>query len=101
MAAYDIALRSQVDCIEIDVSRSSDGVLLALHDRYFRLSNIFHFSVSAISSSILRICHHPNTQLNNLRSVNKKRLLYRTYFLMSRMLCRWDLVRLRLASFDG
>ncbi|XP_021300008.1 glycerophosphodiester phosphodiesterase GDPD4 isoform X2 [Herrania umbratica] len=27
------ALRSQVDCIEIDVSRSSDGVLFALHDR--------------------------------------------------------------------
>ncbi|XP_076939927.1 glycerophosphodiester phosphodiesterase GDPD4-like [Bidens hawaiensis] len=33
MAAYNIALRSQVDCIEIDVSRSADGVLLALHDR--------------------------------------------------------------------
>ncbi|XP_074335381.1 glycerophosphodiester phosphodiesterase GDPD4 isoform X2 [Apium graveolens] len=33
MAAYHIALRSQVDCIEIDVSRSSDGVLFALHDR--------------------------------------------------------------------
>lgn len=33
MAAYKTALRSQVDCIEIDVSRSSDGVLFALHDR--------------------------------------------------------------------
>ncbi|KAK9271359.1 hypothetical protein L1049_026949 [Liquidambar formosana] len=33
MAAYSTALRSQVDCIEIDVSRSSDGVLFALHDR--------------------------------------------------------------------
>lgn len=33
MTAYNIALRSQVDCIEIDVSRSADGVLLALHDR--------------------------------------------------------------------
>ncbi|KAM1682601.1 hypothetical protein EV1_033538 [Malus domestica] len=33
MAAYRFALRSQVDCIEIDVSRSLDGVLLALHDR--------------------------------------------------------------------
>ncbi|CAN1841894.1 Glycerophosphodiester phosphodiesterase GDPD4 [Linum perenne] len=31
--AYRSALRSQVDCIEIDVSRSSDGVLFALHDR--------------------------------------------------------------------
>lgn len=33
MAAYRIALDSQADCIEIDVSRSSDGVLFALHDR--------------------------------------------------------------------
>ncbi|GMI90748.1 glycerophosphodiester phosphodiesterase 4 [Hibiscus trionum] len=33
MSAYGFALRSQVDCIEIDVSRSSDGVLFALHDR--------------------------------------------------------------------
>ncbi|XP_073059766.1 glycerophosphodiester phosphodiesterase GDPD4 [Primulina eburnea] len=31
--AYRIALSSQVDCIEVDVSRSSDGVLFALHDR--------------------------------------------------------------------
>ncbi|PON95155.1 Glycerophosphoryl diester phosphodiesterase [Trema orientale] len=33
MDAYEFALRSQVDCIEIDVSRSLDGVLFALHDR--------------------------------------------------------------------
>ncbi|XP_031288198.1 glycerophosphodiester phosphodiesterase GDPD4 isoform X2 [Pistacia vera] len=33
MAAYRSALHSQVDCIEIDVSRSSDGALFALHDR--------------------------------------------------------------------
>ncbi|KAJ8759592.1 hypothetical protein K2173_007223 [Erythroxylum novogranatense] len=33
MAAYGLALRSKVDCIEIDVSRSNDGVLFALHDR--------------------------------------------------------------------
>ncbi|EOY16979.1 PLC-like phosphodiesterases superfamily protein isoform 2 [Theobroma cacao] len=33
MSAYQFALRSQVDCIEIDISRSSDGVLFALHDR--------------------------------------------------------------------
>ncbi|KAF1894333.1 hypothetical protein Lal_00027181 [Lupinus albus] len=35
MAAYLSALHSQVDCIEIDVSRSLDGVLFALHDRNF------------------------------------------------------------------
>ncbi|KAK8580120.1 hypothetical protein V6N12_070404 [Hibiscus sabdariffa] len=33
MSAYGFALRSQVDCVEIDISRSSDGVLFALHDR--------------------------------------------------------------------
>ncbi|GAU33075.1 hypothetical protein TSUD_227340 [Trifolium subterraneum] len=33
IAAYVSALQSRVDCIEIDVSRSSDGVLFALHDR--------------------------------------------------------------------
>ncbi|XP_065880421.1 glycerophosphodiester phosphodiesterase GDPD4 [Euphorbia lathyris] len=33
MAAYHLALRSRADCIEIDVSRSLDGVLFALHDR--------------------------------------------------------------------
>uniref|UniRef100_A0A1D1Y9T8 glycerophosphodiester phosphodiesterase n=1 Tax=Anthurium amnicola TaxID=1678845 RepID=A0A1D1Y9T8_9ARAE len=33
MGAYHEALRHHVDCIEIDVSRSSDGVLFALHDR--------------------------------------------------------------------
>lgn len=37
MAAYRTALDSQADCIEIDVSRSSDGVLFALHDRYVDL----------------------------------------------------------------
>lgn len=36
MNAYNIAISSQADCIEIDVSRSSDGVLFALHDRYYR-----------------------------------------------------------------
>lgn len=42
MTAYQIALDSQADCIEVDVSRSSDGVLFALHDRYvaLRLSNL-------------------------------------------------------------
>ncbi|KAL9247633.1 hypothetical protein vseg_021046 [Gypsophila vaccaria] len=33
MAAYRSALRARVDCIEIDVSRSADRVLFALHDR--------------------------------------------------------------------
>nr|XP_029118412.1 glycerophosphodiester phosphodiesterase GDPD4 isoform X1 [Elaeis guineensis] len=34
MEAYRIALDARVDCMEIDVSRSSDGVLFALHDRF-------------------------------------------------------------------
>ncbi|GAB2271113.1 hypothetical protein Dimus_005961 [Dionaea muscipula] len=33
IAAYKSALNAEADCIEIDVSRSSDGVLFALHDR--------------------------------------------------------------------
>jgi glycerophosphoryl diester phosphodiesterase len=37
-AAYRLALDSQVDCMEIDVSRTLDGVLVTLHDRYG-----FHF----------------------------------------------------------
>lgn len=40
MAAYEIALRSRADCIEIDVSRSSDGVLFALHDRCVTTFNL-------------------------------------------------------------
>ncbi|KAL8162341.1 hypothetical protein V2J09_013830 [Rumex salicifolius] len=34
VAAYLNAIRSRVDCIEIDVSRSSDGFLFALHDSF-------------------------------------------------------------------
>ncbi|GJV86751.1 glycerophosphoryl diester phosphodiesterase [Tanacetum coccineum] len=41
MDAYQIALRAQVDCIEIDVSRSADGVLFALHDRQGFAANIW------------------------------------------------------------
>ncbi|KAF2595310.1 hypothetical protein F2Q70_00045260 [Brassica cretica] len=33
MDAYSYAIGSRVDCIEVDVSRSSDGVLFALHNR--------------------------------------------------------------------
>lgn len=34
MDAYRFALLSHVDCIEVDVSRSLDGALFALHDWY-------------------------------------------------------------------
>ncbi|KAL6660768.1 hypothetical protein ACP70R_001803 [Stipagrostis hirtigluma subsp. patula] len=33
MDAFRLALDARVDCVEVDVSRSSDGVLFALHDR--------------------------------------------------------------------
>lgn len=33
MDAYRLAVHSRVDCIEIDVSRSLDTTLFALHDR--------------------------------------------------------------------
>uniref|UniRef100_A0A0D9XQL8 glycerophosphodiester phosphodiesterase n=1 Tax=Leersia perrieri TaxID=77586 RepID=A0A0D9XQL8_9ORYZ len=33
MDAFRLALDARVDCVEVDVSRSSDGVLFVLHDR--------------------------------------------------------------------
>ncbi|KAL3689223.1 hypothetical protein R1sor_015532 [Riccia sorocarpa] len=33
LAAYQLALDAGVDCVEIDASRTQDGVLVALHDR--------------------------------------------------------------------
>ncbi|KAL6525328.1 Glycerophosphodiester phosphodiesterase gdpd4 [Orobanche minor] len=48
MNAYNIALSSKVDCIEIDVSRSSDGVLFALHDRGRDLQRISGNSTSKV-----------------------------------------------------
>lgn len=51
MAAYQTALNSQADCIEIDVSRSSDGVLFALHDRDLqRITGNNNSKVSYLSS---------------------------------------------------
>ncbi|XP_061337388.1 glycerophosphodiester phosphodiesterase GDPD4 isoform X2 [Gastrolobium bilobum] len=55
MAAYVSALHSQVDCIEIDVSRSSDGVLFALHDRDLqRLSGNTSSKVGYMTSKEIR-----------------------------------------------
>lgn len=33
MDAFRLALDARVDCVEVDVSRSSDGALFVLHDR--------------------------------------------------------------------
>ncbi|KAH9781994.1 glycerophosphodiester phosphodiesterase GDPD4 [Citrus sinensis] len=60
MAAYRSALRSQVDCVEIDVSRSLDGVLLALHDRDLQrisgniTSKVGHLSMKELVSNSVR-----------------------------------------------
>ncbi|KAK2385755.1 SUN domain-containing protein [Trifolium repens] len=55
IAAYVSALQSRVDCIEIDVSRSSDGVLFALHDRDLqRLSGNTSSRVGYMSSKQIR-----------------------------------------------
>ncbi|KAK0576102.1 hypothetical protein LWI29_011894 [Acer saccharum] len=62
MAAYRFALRAQVDCVEIDVSRSLDGVLLALHDRDLQritgnsTSKVRHLSMKEIKE--LDAIHH-------------------------------------------
>nr|XP_016497410.1 PREDICTED: glycerophosphodiester phosphodiesterase GDPD4-like isoform X6 [Nicotiana tabacum] len=55
MAAYRTALNSQADCIEIDVSRSSDGVLFALHDRDLqRITGNNNSKVSHLSSKEIK-----------------------------------------------
>ncbi|KAM7508154.1 hypothetical protein LguiA_018607 [Lonicera macranthoides] len=59
IAAYQSALRSQVDCIEIDVSRSSDGVLFSLHDRELQrisgnsTSRVGHLSMKEVRIDVL------------------------------------------------
>jgi len=53
-AAYRLALDSQVDCMEIDVSRTLDGVLVTLHDRDLQAMHgnpavqVGHFTFSQI-----------------------------------------------------
>ncbi|XP_020223352.1 glycerophosphodiester phosphodiesterase GDPD4 isoform X1 [Cajanus cajan] len=55
MASYFHALQSRVDCVEIDVSRSSDGVLFALHDRDLqRLTGNASSKVGYMSSKEIR-----------------------------------------------
>ncbi|KAK7322360.1 hypothetical protein VNO77_25739 [Canavalia gladiata] len=55
MASYLSALQSRVDCVEIDVSRSSDGVLFALHDRDLqRLTGNTSSKVGYMSSKEIR-----------------------------------------------
>ncbi|KAL8482355.1 hypothetical protein ACS0TY_028502 [Phlomoides rotata] len=65
MNAYNIAISSQADCIEIDVSRSSDGVLFALHDRDLQRitgnssSRVGHWSMKEIADLGSRNQHSP------------------------------------------
>lgn len=65
MAAYHLALRSKVDCLEIDVSRSKDGVLFALHDRDLQrisgnsTSKVGHLSMKEIKELGV---HHQSAQ---------------------------------------
>jgi glycerophosphoryl diester phosphodiesterase len=58
MAAYHLALRSKVDCLEIDVSRSKDGVLFALHDRYIRIIIIIIIIIIYLSSLFKNLNNH-------------------------------------------
>ncbi|KAL3513311.1 hypothetical protein ACH5RR_026028 [Cinchona calisaya] len=63
MDAYHTALHSQVDCIEIDVSRSLDGILFALHDR--ELQRILGNSTSRVGYMSMKEIEElkPNRQL--------------------------------------
>ncbi|PNX95457.1 glycerophosphoryl diester phosphodiesterase C-like protein, partial [Trifolium pratense] len=72
IAAYVSALQSRVDCIEIDVSRSSDGVLFALHDRDLqRLSGNTSSRVGYMSSKQIRelSASHQSTDKINDESI--------------------------------
>ncbi|ESW20626.1 hypothetical protein PHAVU_005G002500 [Phaseolus vulgaris] len=55
MASYFHAVQSRADCIEIDVSRSSDGILFALHDRDLQqLTGNASIKVGYMSSNEIR-----------------------------------------------
>ncbi|KAL0807491.1 hypothetical protein Bca101_099983 [Brassica carinata] len=57
MDAYSYAIGSRVDCIEVDVSRSSDGVLFALHNRDLqRIAR--NSSVQVGDLSMKQVSHH-------------------------------------------
>ncbi|XP_044511894.1 glycerophosphodiester phosphodiesterase GDPD4 isoform X2 [Mangifera indica] len=70
MDAYRSAIHSQADCIEIDVSRSLDGVLFALHDRDLQQisgnssSKVGHLSMKEIKGlgAAHRVDHKSNDQ---------------------------------------
>ncbi|KAG0592296.1 hypothetical protein M758_1G235000 [Ceratodon purpureus] len=54
-ASYRIALDLQVDCIEIDASRTQDGVLVALHDRDLQaISNNEYMHVGDLNFSQIK-----------------------------------------------
>ncbi|XP_031474272.1 glycerophosphodiester phosphodiesterase GDPD4 isoform X2 [Nymphaea colorata] len=59
MEAYRIALLSNVDCVEIDVSRTSDGALVALHDRELQLLS---------GNSTTKVGHLSMNEIQQLRS---------------------------------
>ncbi|KAI5640293.1 hypothetical protein M9H77_00319 [Catharanthus roseus] len=70
MDAYRIALGSQVDCIEIDVSRSLDGILFALHDRELqqisgnKTSRVGHLNMKEIEK--LHTLHHRQLEFHDI-----------------------------------
>ncbi|EPS64626.1 hypothetical protein M569_10154, partial [Genlisea aurea] len=70
MEAYRDALDSHVDCIEIDVSRSADGVLFALHDRDLqRISGNATSKVGHLSRKEVRLVVY-NHQLELFGDIN-------------------------------
>ncbi|XP_027340812.1 glycerophosphodiester phosphodiesterase GDPD4 isoform X2 [Abrus precatorius] len=72
MASYLSALQSRVDCVEIDASRSSDGVLFALHDRDLqRISGNASSKVGYMSSNEIRelSASHRSTEKFNDESI--------------------------------
>ncbi|KAK8677727.1 hypothetical protein V6N13_143250 [Hibiscus sabdariffa] len=75
MSAYGFALRSQVDCVEIDISRSSDGVLFALHDRVRCQGKTIASKLSDfLSRDLQRISGNGTSKVGHLRSNEIKEL---------------------------
>ncbi|VFQ82203.1 unnamed protein product [Cuscuta campestris] len=69
--AYQIALSSQVDCIEVDVSRSSDGFLFALHDRQGFATNIWEQHIQGWVLELKRVCGCRLKSLSQVLSFNR------------------------------
>ncbi len=74
LSAFEAALQGGADCVEIDVSMTKDGQLVALHDR--DLAALLDITSSGSTKSKSRA---PSTSLNKLPFWNNRRLAATSY----------------------